>query len=81
MQLMNQTISNKKFEADGIVTNALPGGEFKVQLEVGEKEHEVTAYLGGKMRLHYIRVFEGDKVRLELTPYDLSRGRIVYRYK
>lgn len=78
---MNDTISNKKYEADGVVTDALPGGEFKVQIQVGEKEHEVVAHLGGKMRMHYIRVFQGDKVRVELTPYDLNRARIVYRYK
>lgn len=78
---MKDTISNKKYEADGVVTDALPGGEFKVQIQVGEKEHELIAHLGGKMRMNYIRVFQGDKVRVELTPYDLNRARIVYRYK
>ena len=72
---------NKKFEVDGIVTESLPGTDFKVKLMVGDKEYEILAHLGGKMRLHYIKVFEGDRVRVEMTPYDLSRGRIVYRYK
>lgn len=74
------TDRDKKFEVDGVVTQSLPGTEFKVLIEVGGKEYEITAHLGGKMRLHYIKVFEGDKVRVEMTPYDLTRGRIVYRY-
>jgi len=56
----------------------LPNTNFRVKLENG---HEVLAYLSGKMRRHYIRVLEGDRVKCELSPYDLSRGRVTYRYK
>lgn len=65
-------------EVEGIVTDALPNTTFKVQLENG---HEILAHSSGKMRMHYIRILPGDKVQVELTPYDLSRGRITYRYK
>ncbi len=63
---------------DGKVIEALPNATFRVQLENG---HEVLAYLSGKMRKYYIRVYLGDRVKVELSPYDLTRGRIVYRYK
>ena len=63
---------------DGIVTKTLPNAMFKVLLEGG---HEVLAHVSGKMRMHYIRILPGDKVALELSPYDLKRGRIVLRYK
>jgi len=63
---------------DGIVTKTLPNAMFRVQLEGG---HEVLAHVSGKMRMHYIRILPGDKVALELSPYDLKRGRIVLRYK
>jgi translation initiation factor IF-1 len=65
-------------EVDGIVKEALPGTKFIVELENG---HTILAHISGKMRMHYIRILEGDKVKLELSPYDLTRGRIVYRYK
>ena len=65
-----------KIKADGIVVEALPGTQFRVRLENG---HEVLAYLSGKMRKHYIRILKGDAVTVELTPYDLTKGRIVYR--
>ncbi len=68
----------EKLYMEGTVTEALPNTQFKVELENG---HEVLAYLSGKMRRYYIRVLLGDRVRVELSPYDLSRGRIVYRYK
>jgi translation initiation factor IF-1 len=64
-----------KIEAEGVVTEALPNAMFKVQLENG---HEVLAYLAGRMKKYYIRVLLGDRVRVELSPYDLTRGRIVY---
>jgi translation initiation factor IF-1 len=70
--------SKKKIEMMGTVTEALPGTQFKVELDNG---HEVLAYVCGKMRKYYIRVLLGDRVKVELSPYDLSRGRIVYRYK
>ena len=67
-----------KIVMEGLVKDALPNAFFTVELEGG---HEVLAHLGGKMRKNYIRVGLGDKVHVELSPYDLSRGRIVYRYK
>lgn len=65
-------------EVDGITKEALPGTKFIVELENG---HQVLAHISGKMRMHYIRILVGDKVKLELSPYDLDKGRIVYRYK
>ncbi len=68
----------EKIEVVGTVTEALPNTMFRVELENG---HEVLAYLCGKMRKYYIRTLLGDKVLVQLSPYDLTRGRIVYRYK
>lgn len=68
----------EKIELEGTVIEALPGTQFRVKLENG---HEVLAYLSGKMRKYYIRILLGDRVRVEVSPYDLTRGRIVYRYK
>jgi translation initiation factor IF-1 len=68
----------EKIEVMGTVTEALKGTKFRVELENG---HEVIGYLSGKMRRYYIRILLGDQVRVELSPYDLDRGRIVYRYK
>ena len=65
-------------EVEGTVSEVLPNATFKVELENG---HEVLAYLSGKMRKFYIRVLEGDRVKVEMSPYDLTRGRITYRYK
>ena len=67
-----------KIIVEGKVIEALPGTQFKVRLETG---HEVLAYLSGKMRKYYIRILLGDSVRVEMSPYDLTRGRIVYRHK
>lgn len=66
-----------KIKMEGTVVEALPGTQFRVELENG---HEVLAYLAGKMRRYYIRILLGDKVTLEMSPYDLTRGRIIYRY-
>ncbi|MCH7788322.1 MAG: translation initiation factor IF-1 [Acidobacteria bacterium] len=63
---------------DATVKEALPNARFRVVLESG---HEILAHVSGKMRMHYIRILPGDKVQVELTPYDLQRGRITYRYK
>lgn len=63
---------------EGTVTESLPNAMFRVELENG---HDVLAHISGKMRMHYIRILPGDKVQVELTPYDLQRGRITYRYK
>ena len=70
--------TQEKLVLDGKIIEALPNTSFKVELENG---HTVLAYLSGKMRKYYIRVLLGDRVRVELSPYDLDRGRIVYRYK
>ena len=67
-----------KIVVEGTVVEALPGTQFKVRLETG---HEVLAYLSGKMSKYYIRILLGDSVRVEMSPYDLTRGRIVYRHK
>jgi len=63
---------------EGKVVEPLPNAMFRVELENG---HKVLAHISGKMRMHYIRILPGDRVQVELTPYDLSRGRITYRYK
>ncbi|MDR2196469.1 MAG: translation initiation factor IF-1 [Coriobacteriales bacterium] len=65
-------------ELEGTVIEPLPNAMFHVELENG---HVVLAHISGKMRMHYIRILPGDKVTVELSPYDLSRGRITYRYK
>lgn len=65
-------------ERDGNVIDALPNAQFRVRLENG---HEVLGLLSGKMRMHFIKILPGDRVKVELSPYDLSKGRIVYRYK
>jgi len=67
-----------KIQVEGTVVEALPGTQFTVKLETG---HQVLAYLSGKMRKYYIRILLGDHVRVEMSPYDLTRGRIVYRHK
>jgi translation initiation factor IF-1 len=67
-----------KIAVEGMVVEALPATQFRVKLDTG---HEVLAYLSGKMRKYYIRILLGDRVRVELSPYDLTRGRIVYRHK
>ncbi len=63
---------------DGIIVEALSNAMFKVRLE---NDHEIVAHISGKMRMHYIKILPGDKVALEISPYDLSKGRITYRYK
>lgn len=64
-------------KVDGVVSEVLPNANFRVRLENG---HEILAHISGKMRMHYIRILQGDKVTVELSPYDLSKGRITYRY-
>ena len=65
-------------EVEGTVTEPLPNAMFRVKLE---NDHMVLAHISGKMRMHYIRILPGDKVTVELSPYDLTRGRITYRFK
>ena len=68
----------EKIEVEGVVVLPLPNAMFRVELSNG---HKVLAHISGKIRLHYIRILPGDKVLVELSPYDLSRGRITYRFK
>ena len=70
--------AEEKIEIEGTVVESLPGTMFRVELD---NKHIVLAYPSGKMRKYYIRILLGDRVRLELSPYDLERGRITYRYK
>jgi translation initiation factor IF-1 len=65
-------------KVDGTVLETLPNATFKVELEKG---HVILAHISGKMRMHFIKILPGDKVTVEISPYDLSRGRITYRYK
>ena len=65
-------------EVSGVVQESLPNAMFRVALDNG---HRIIAHISGKMRMHYIKILPGDKVTVELSPYDLSRGRITYRYK
>ena len=68
----------KHIEQDGVITEALSNAQFRVELENG---HVLIAHISGKMRMHYIKLLPGDKVKLELSPYDLSRGRITFRVR
>ncbi len=72
------TKKDDAIELEGTVVEPLPNAMFRVELDNG---HKVLAHISGKMRMHYIRILPGDKVVVELSPYDLSRGRITYRYK
>lgn len=65
-------------EVDGTIVEALSNAMFRVQLE---NKHEVIAHISGKMRMNYIKILQGDRVKLEMSPYDLSKARIIYRYK
>ena len=70
-------VKEEHIEMDGIVVETLPNTMFRVELENG---HVVTAHISGKMRLHYIKLLPGDKVKLEMSPYDLTKARITYRF-
>lgn len=72
------TQKEEAIELEGEVVEALPNTMFRVRLD---NDHEVLAHISGKMRMHYIRILPGDRVKVELSPYDLSRGRITYRFK
>ena len=74
----NLAVKEEKIEVEGEVVEALPSTMFRVQLDGG---HSVLATISGKMRKHYIRILPGDKVKVELSPYDLTRGRITYRHR
>ena len=66
---------------EGIKKETLPNAMFRVEVEMGENTHEVLAHVSGKMRMHFIKILPGDVVKLEISPYDLTRGRITYRNK
>jgi translation initiation factor IF-1 len=68
----------QSIEVEGTVLEPLPNAMFRVELENG---HKILAHISGKMRMHFIRILSGDKVKVQLSPYDLTRGRITYRYK
>ena len=68
----------EKIEVEGIILEALPNAMFRVEIDGG---HKILAHISGKMRMHYIKILPGDKVKVELSPYDLTRGRITYREK
>jgi len=65
-------------EVEGVITDALPNAMFKVELDNG---HQVLAHISGKIRVNFIRILPGDRVKMELSPYDLTKGRITYRFK
>ena len=71
----------KPITIDGVITETLPSAMFRVEGEIGGEMHEVLAHVSGKMRMHYIKILPGDIVTLEISPYDLKRGRIIYRQK
>ena len=87
-QITNEQTNNKNIdsfmakqaaiEQDGTIVEALSNAMFRVELENG---HEITAHISGKMRMHYIRILPGDRLRVEMSPYDLTKGRISFRYK
>ena len=68
-------------EVEAIVKAALPNAMFRLEIEVGENTHEIIGHISGKMRRHYIRITPGDKVLVQLSPYDLTKGRIVFRQR
>lgn len=68
----------KAIEVEGVVTETLPNATFRIELPNG---HKVLAHVSGKIRMHFIKILPGDRVLVELSPYDLARGRIIYRYK
>ncbi|HLK14076.1 MAG TPA: translation initiation factor IF-1 [Fimbriimonadaceae bacterium] len=79
-QYKQQQDKEKGIEVEGVVLENLPSARFRVKLDEGENV-ELLAHVSGKMRMNYIRILPGDRVRVELSPYDLTKGRIVYRYK
>lgn len=76
--LVEVMAKQEAIKMDGVITETLPNAVFHVRLENG---HDVLAHISGKMRMHFIKILVGDRVTVELSPYDLSRGRITYRYK
>jgi len=75
----NRSVAEECIEVEGTVTTVLPGTMFRVTLD--QNQHEVLAHISGKMRKHWVRLTVGDRVRMEMSPYDLSKGRITYRLR
>lgn len=73
--------TKKVYEFEGVVKECLPNTKFVVEIDINGNKKEVLGYLSGKMRMNYIRILEGDKVKIEITPYDKTQGRITYRMK
>lgn len=71
----------EKIEVEGVVKETLPNATFLVEVEAGSAKHAVHAHVSGKIRMHFIKILPGDRVLVELTPYDPTKGRILYRYK
>jgi translation initiation factor IF-1 len=74
-----EPVKEEGIEVEGVVVETLPNARFRVKLDEGDVE--LLAHVSGKMRMNYIRILPGDRVRVELSPYDLTRGRIIYRYR
>lgn len=72
--------SKTKFKLRGVIKETLPGTKFRVEIELEGEKHEILAHISGKMRMHYIKLQVGDEVEIEMTPYDLTKGRITYRH-
>ena len=68
-------------EVEAVVKQALPNAMFRLEIEIGDSTHEIIGHISGKMRRHYIRITPGDKVLVEMSPYDLTKGRIIYRQR
>ncbi len=75
-----QKDSKQKIKVKGKIVEVLPGTNFRVEIDIKDKKHEIIAYISGKMRMNYIKLIEGDEVQIELSPYDLTKGRITYRH-
>ena len=81
-QQQQQAEKEEGIEVEGTVEENLPNGRFRVKINLeGSEQMEILAHVSGKMRMNYIRIWPGDRVRVELSPYDLTKGRIVYRFK
>ena len=72
--------TKKKIKVKGKVIEVLPDTKFKISIDLKGKEHTILGYISGKMRMHYIKIIQGDEVDVEMSPYDLTKGRITYRY-
>lgn len=75
-----QKDSKQKIKVKGKIIEVLPGTNFRVEIDIKGHAHEIIAYISGKMRMNYIKLIEGDEVQIELSPYDLTKGRITYRH-